>query len=166
MTRPMLDFDYCGHGVFWANSGNMSFMIEGQVMDGSPYECTTYLNKRVKTIFQGLGEAMGCERAGTRPHQLRIVTALKVRAGLITIDEARATARECQIVEDQWKAEEERRRKAVQEREEAERAEQARREQRRHMTPEQRNAQVIAEAIALLNRETLEALPASRLPRA
>jgi hypothetical protein len=69
-------------------------------------------------------------------------------------------------VEDQWKAEEERRRKAVQEREEAERAEQARREQRRHMTPEQRNAQVIAEAIALLNRETLEALPASRLPRA
>jgi hypothetical protein len=57
MTRPMLDFDYCGHGVFWANSGNMSFMIEGQVMDGSPYECTTYLNKR--TIFQGLGEAMG-----------------------------------------------------------------------------------------------------------
>jgi hypothetical protein len=46
MTRPMLDFDYCGHGVFWANSGNMSFMIEGQVMDGSPYECTTYLNKR------------------------------------------------------------------------------------------------------------------------
>jgi hypothetical protein len=105
-----------------------------------------------------------CERAGTRPHQLRIVTALKVRAGLITIDEARATARECQIVEDQWKVEEERRRKAVQEREEAERAEQARRAQ--SMTPEQRNAQVIAEAIALLNREKLEALPASRLPRA
>ena len=45
--------------------------------------------------------------AEERAHRLRIVSVLKVRAGLMTIDEARAAAREGQRVASQWKAEQE-----------------------------------------------------------
>jgi hypothetical protein len=85
-----------------------------------------------------------------RAPRLRIVSALKVRAGLMTVDEARAAAREGQRAASQ--------RKAEQEQQEAERVAKA-----RWTTP--KHQQFIAEAIARETRRKLKLLTVELLEK-